>query len=179
MKTRLHTRLAAASLILCMATIALWVRSWRGGQSIERVDPHQRIVVTSMAGVIQMTRWDGAFQPPSIVAGGAPSGPPPGAWRKWMYWHGWNGGDPGPTDWAYEPFSLGGDHWWQDAGFDAFDRQCKPSRNGSALNDWLQPQWSGRLRSVIVPYWAITIAFCMPPGITLLRFIRRTRGSRG
>jgi hypothetical protein len=164
------------SLLLCAATVALWVRSWHKGQSIERVDPHRRIVVTSMYGVIQLFRWDGVFQPPSLAVS-ASSNPPPEAWQKWMYWHGRNVGDTGPTDWAFVP-AFSGINWWQNAGFDAFDLQLKPRYNAFALHDWLQPRWSGRARSIALPYWAIAVAFCILPGIVLLRFIRHTHRSR-
>jgi hypothetical protein len=178
-KARVLPGLAIISLTLCLATVALWVRSWHKGQSVERVDPRRRIVITSTYGVVQLTRWDGAFQPPS-VAPTAYNSPPPGAWRKWMYWHGRNIGDTGPTDWAYPPAFSGSDRWWQNAGFDAFDYKHKPLRNPNAfaLHDWLQPQWLGRERSVVVPYWAIAVAFCMLPGIVFLRFVGRGRHFR-
>jgi hypothetical protein len=176
-KARVLPWLTTISLTLCLVTVAFWIRSWHKGQSIERVDPHRRIVVTSMYGVVQLTRWDGTFQSP-FFSGNAFSSPPPGAWRKWMYWHGRNVGDTGPTDWAYEPAFSGFNHWWQEAGFDAFDHQHKPLRNAIALHDWLQPWWSGRVRSVAVPYWAIAVAFCMLPGMLILRFMGRTQRSR-
>ena len=172
-KTRVFLVLAILAFTLCLCTVALWVRSWHKGQSFERVDPGRRIVITSMYGVLQLTRWDGSFQPPSTAYGS----PPSGAWRRWMYWHGRNVGDTGPSDWAYQPAFSGFGRWWQDAGFDVFDYQCRPLRNGIALHDWLEPQWSGRERSIVVPYWAIAVVFCMLPGRLLLRFMGRTRRS--
>jgi hypothetical protein len=178
MKPRFFALLAIGSLVLCVGTVALWIRSWHYGQSIERVDPQRRIVITSIWGIIQLTRWDGRFQSPTSAVFTLNS-PPLGAWQRWMYWRGRNVGDTGPADSAYQPDFSGLDHWWQQAGFDAFNRQCKPTCKATALHDWLQPsQWSGRLWSVAVPYWAIVVVFSILPGALVLRGIARTHRSR-
>ena len=154
----------------------LWVRSWHKGQSIERVDPDRRILVTSMYGLITASRWDGVFQP-ALGSDFEPDHAPRGTWRKWMYWHGHEVGDTGPADWAYEP-SCGNDHWWQTLGFDGCDRQVKPVFGVIALHDWLAPSWSGRARSLTVPYWALVLVFSALPTIALLRLVQRSRRSR-
>jgi hypothetical protein len=167
--------LTAVSLVVCVAMGALWARSWHKGQSIERVDPDRRIVVTSMYGLITASRWDGVFEP-TLGTGFERNHAPRGTWQKWMYWHGREFGDTGPTDWAYEPF-CGSDRWWQMLGFDGCDLQLKP-RRGAALHDWLQPQWSGRVRGLTLPYWAVVLVFSVLPMISLLRLVQRFRHSR-
>jgi hypothetical protein len=162
---------AGVSLLLCFVTAALWVRSWRGGQSIERVDPNQRTVVTSMNGVITATRWYTAFQPPPN-AGSSFGYAPPEAWQKWMYWPGQDEND--PASFAYLP-SCGSDHWWQRLGFDGYDQLHKPIPNSVALEDWLQPRWTGRIRSLTLPYWAIFLVLLSLPTMRALLLLKRHR----
>jgi hypothetical protein len=146
------------------------------------VDPHRRIVVTSMAGLIQAALWVGPFSPPTGSEFELDR-PPPGTWRKWKYWRGLDVGSTDPNDWAYQPWFDGHTHhWWQPLGFDLSDRQVIPRRGppAIALHDWLQPwHWSGRVRSVVVPHWAVAMAFLPLPSIALMRLVQRIeRGSR-
>jgi hypothetical protein len=161
---------ALISLILCVASVALWIRSWHKGQSVERVDPDRRLMVTSMYGLIYAVRWDGAFQPPGSPVF-QPNRAPSQAWQKWMYWHGREFGDTGPAVWAYPP-SCGDDQWWQRLGFDWYDLQRKPVPRAIALHDWLQPWWSGRERGLTLPHWVIVLLFSVLPTIALIRLLR-------
>jgi hypothetical protein len=181
-KRRVFHVVVGVSLVLCVATVAFWVRSWHRGQSIERVDADRRNVATSMAGLIQLTRWDGAFSPPTGSENELDRCPP-AAWQKWKYWRGLDVGSTDSNDWAYQPWfdGLDGDHWWQPLGFDASDRQVIPKRGppAVALHDWLQPwTWSGRVRSLVVPHWAVPLAFLALPAIALLRLVQRSDAGR-
>jgi hypothetical protein len=167
---------AGVSLVFCLATLALWVWSYRGGRSIERVDPDRRIVVTSMRGLITATRWDGRFEP-SIAAEFEDNRAPRATWGRWFYWRGMVEEDPAPYNFAYYP-SCGVEHWWQRLGFDAADKQLKPRPGSIALHDWLQPVWSGRERSLTIPHWALTVAFAALPARGLLSFRRRLQRRR-
>jgi hypothetical protein len=95
-----------------------------------------------------------------------------------MYWHGREIGDIGPTDWAY-PLSCGSDGWWQALGFDEYDLQINPKPNTVYLHDWLSPMWSGRERSVTLPYWALTTLCAFLPFIAVARAVRRLRSVEG
>lgn len=166
---------AGVSLVILLLSIALWVRSVRGGESLERVDPTHRIVITSMGGLISVTRWDGPFEPEAETGFGA--GAPRRAWKSWAYGRGWNVPEDDPRRGAYYPIG-GGSHWWQSLGFDLFDRQLTPRHGGLALHDWLQPTWSGRQRNLLLPYWAMVLLFAGLPTFRLLRLVRRRRPSK-
>lgn len=163
------------SLFLLLVSVALWVRTARVGRSIERVDPTCRIVITSMGGLISVTRWDGPFEP-EVEGAVGPNFAPRRVWQRWAYWRGWDGVERDPEAWAYYPIG-GGSRWWQSLGFDLFDKQITPSPSGMALHDWLQPTWSGRERNLLLPYWALVLLFAGLPTIWLSKWVLRRRCS--
>jgi hypothetical protein len=142
----LFTVCSAVSLLLCVAVCALWVRSRDGGESLERVDPNRRVVITSGSGLITLCLWDGRFDKE-----GAPAGwnqPPPEVWERWKHWRQrvgpFNDSAMLPGGFAYPVFLS--DRWWDRLGFNATDQSLRPLSTILNIEDWLQPTWAGRRR---------------------------------
>ena len=174
MRRRLLNLLTLLSMMLCVAACVLWVRSYRGGESLERVDPARRIVFTSYRGALSACRSDGTFAAGVPFPAGT-GVPPADAWQRWAYWGGFGSRRRADADgFAYCPL-LGGQSWWSELGFGAGDRECKPTRNAISLHDWLSPTWGGRQRWLTLPYWSLAAALLVAPLVRTAGFLRRRR----
>jgi hypothetical protein len=160
---------SVVSLMLCVAVCVFWIRSYRGGEGIERVEQNWRVEAISLRGVVSVSRWDGPFTVARQVSAGPWYAPPPDAEGRWAY----------RAEAEHGPL-LSGDRWWSALGMDAGDMQHKPARGVMAMHDWLAPTWAGRQRWLTLPYWLFAAVFGIAPlRWTLGRANRHHRRLRG
>jgi hypothetical protein len=171
MTRRLLNLLTALSMLLCVAVVALWVRSYSGGDQLQRLRPTQKLRIISRSGRIGFERWVGPFDDDATFGATTGSSEEPGADRAgppddtvttrfgWSY-NGWPANDP----------PVFGNAWWNRVGFGAF-------RGETAITtaSMSGPLWTGWLVSVTAPWWAVATATALLPSIRVARLIRRGR----
>ena len=119
-----------------------------------------------------MSWWDGAFKDESMT-NSLERGHSPPDWMTWTYW----GNESDPDVWPYNPICRA-DHWWQQRGFDLSDEEPTQAPAEGLWIDWLPSSWSGRLRYLTAPYWALSIIFALAPALVTVRSMRRKRRKR-
>jgi hypothetical protein len=149
-KHRLVTLAAVASLLLCIATVALWVRSYAKYDVIARgyypgIDEAYRLVGTELISYSGRAVF-------SHVDYGRDDPPP----KEWMTESSASTSLAGLRIW--DEFDLDRDqHWWTRAGFDSFFRP----------GDTHGP----RMAIVIIPHWFLALLFATPPALRLWAMI--------
>ena len=149
MLRRLFTVLSALSLLLCVAAVALWVRSYRVGEAVYREAPSFRLAVLSSRGQCSAFR--------TTYPESAANGP-----TRWMYsnrgmWAeaarrpGFYRADPAVR--CYGPI----------AGFGMFDKPAGPRSMGAAT------------REVFFPYWSLVLLTATGPAAWYVGRRRRLR----
>ena len=142
---RLFAIASVISMLLSATALALWVRSVRYVDGFVHVGRSHTYEVTSHLGVIQVAQ----IEFPAIA---------PEALGSHTYSAEHNGDDP-----FWSPY-LGLGRSWRAAGFEA--RTYKSARPTDSPNG---------LRWLIIPDWAIALAFAVPPAAWLLGPIRMAR----
>ena len=176
----LFTILSAISLLLCVGTCVLWVRSWRYGESMERVSSDRRYMATSMAGLITATRWDGPFEPGvAMEFDGRASAWDMGAVEALA-----------PESRAFpaqpaHPIShtsarslariLNGG---RNSALIMASTGDKPRPNAIPLHDWILGTWSGPRTQSHSPLLGIAVAFLVLPSFAAIRTIRHMMRAR-
>jgi hypothetical protein len=149
---RLLSLLTALSLMLCVAVVALWVRSYRVGDHWKRVQPEVDHRVESCSGQIAWTEFyfgsiDRSFlEPPEF-----------GVWRYQR-----DTSPLPPLGERLRGISPTPDGWFNHGGFVV----------GLALGEGDDPS---RLpsRVVAIPYWSLASVFAAAPALVGARIIRR------
>jgi hypothetical protein len=163
-KQRLFNFLTGLSLLLFAVVLVIWFRSYPRGESLEKVAPTWRIVISSNRGVLSAAHWRGRFTTsptePLFI-----EGTPHEVQGEWAHW----------TQFAYHS-NVSSDAWWCELGLDIGGMQVRPT-SGIRLHDWLSSQWTGRQRWISVPHWLTAVLFASLPAfrwaLPLLR--RRAR----
>src|SRR3954468_22797401 len=149
MARRLFTLLSALSLLLCAATLALWVRSYWVGEAIYREGPSYRLAVLSSRGQCSAFR--------TTYPASAANGPTRwkysdrGMWAQVTQRPGLYRADPAVR--CYGPI----------AGFGMFDKPAGPTSRGAAT------------REVFFPYWSLVLLTAAGPAAWYARRRRRLR----
>jgi hypothetical protein len=149
--------IAGASLLLCIATALLWVRSYFAGDKLTCTwalpAEARRVFLPAFTnkGMLYLTRYDFSF-----------SGTLP---------HGFFGDTTADFDWeSFQPFPASGGIAGYFAGFHATDEsRTKP------LTDPPGVRQTERWRTLTMPLWAPMIAFGVLPGVVLVRYRKRRR----
>lgn len=166
MRQRLFNLAAVVSLALCVATVVLWVRSYRSVDEVVRTSSLVALTVRSMSGELwfewQHYHPDG---PPPPLRVGDPY-PRPDGWLVLL------GGFPlGEFAWdSYRDYTTSseiGEGWgWRGGGFGALAFRAFPHEPPNFL------------RLVIVPHWFFAVASSALPVTCLARWVRSRQRMR-
>jgi hypothetical protein len=169
-RRRVLNLLTVGSLLLCMTVVALWARSYNGGDQLQCLGATQKLQVISRSGSVGFERWVGTFDQPGTFdsADGSPEQPDAeGGGQS-------NDAVSTPFGWSYDrpvndPLVLN-DAWWSRLGFGVYRGDMSittPVMTG--------PLWTGRLASVTAPWWAVAATAGALPAIRAARIARRAR----
>jgi hypothetical protein len=148
-RRRLFTVCSAVSLLLCVATVVLWVRSYWVGEAMYREGPSYRLAVLSSKGQCSAFR--------TTYPASAANGPARwrysnrGMWAEVTRRPGWYRADPAVR--CYGPV----------AGFGLFDKPAGPTSVGAGT------------REVFFPYWFLVLLTAAGPAAWCYQARRRRR----
>jgi hypothetical protein len=148
----------------------LWVRSYGGGDQLQRLGPTQKLQISSRSGRVGFERWVGSFDDGGTFDTAPDSMERPDADDVSQ------AGDTMPPHfgWSYDrPLNdpmVFGSAWWNGVGFDASRGEASMTIQSSS-----EPFWTGWLTSVTVPWWTLATLGALLPSVRAATFVRRFR----
>jgi hypothetical protein len=161
LKRRLFNILCILSLLLCVATAALWVRSYYRYDQLLRLSPYSRIDFASLRGTAACGRFD-YYDHERFVPASA----------GWEFYGGSTDGITGGIDLAEETDSgriTPGGSLFATSGETAYQRSAEWFGIGFVIN---HGKYGIDYRSIFVPHWLLVLVFAIPPVWWLRRCVR-------
>ena len=147
---RLFTLASLLSLLLCLATVVLWVRSfWIGDALVKAAHRHYSQISSERGGVLYYDQVDPPLFSTDVAAA--------------------------PAQWSYSRLSkpqrhdTGNDSWLNRIGVSVEWREPVPAM---VFSD--KPVFQTITR-IVIPHWLLGLAFTVLPALSLIRYARRVR----